>query len=66
LKFCSARPHEPDQPSPPRASGAAELRQQRIALARLIAALRIPTDASDGRSQARPLRGVYGIAGGRS
>jgi hypothetical protein len=43
---------------------AAELRQQRVTLARLIAALRIPADTSDGRTQSRPVRGVYGVAGG--
>lgn len=45
---------------------AAELRQQRVTLARLIVALRIPADTSDGRTQTRPIRGVYGIAGGAS
>lgn len=45
---------------------AVELRAQRITLARLLVALRIPTDA-DGepidhsRSQRRGLRGVYGM-----
>jgi hypothetical protein len=40
-----------------------ELRQQRILLARLIVALRVPIgDAEDGgRSQRRGLRGVYGL-----
>ena len=39
-----------------------ELRQQRIALARMFAALRVPTgEDADGRLQARPTRGVYGI-----
>lgn len=38
---------------------AAELRRQRVTLARLIAVLRIPADTSDGRTQARPLRGIY-------
>ena len=42
---------------------AVELRQHRIVLARLIAALRIPLDDTAGRTQARPTRGVYGIAG---
>lgn len=41
-----------------------EARQQRITLARLIAALQIPTDAVDvGQSQHRPARGVYSIGG---
>lgn len=41
-----------------------EARQQRIAFARLVTALRIPIDDT-GRHQARgTLRGVYGIAGG--
>ncbi len=46
---------------------AVEARQQRLALARLIVALRIPLDesASSTRTQARPIRGVYGIAGRR-
>ena len=39
----------------------AELRQQRIALARMLAALRIPT-ADDERGQQRSgFRGVYGV-----
>ena len=43
---------------------AVELRQQSVALARLLTALRIPTE-DDGRAQRRPgVRGVYGIAGG--
>lgn len=44
-----------------------ELRQQGIALARLMTALRIPAGEApgDGRTQHRPgVRGVYGIAGG--
>lgn len=42
-----------------------ELRQQGIALARLMTALRIPAGEQDGRAQSRPgVRGVYGIAGG--
>ena len=43
-----------------------ELRQQGIALARLLAALRIPAgEADDGRTPARPgARGVYAIRGG--
>lgn len=44
-----------------------ELRQQRIAFARLITALRIPAGETDGRTQVRPgVRGVYGVAGGAS
>lgn len=46
---------------------AVELRQQSIALARLMTALRIPAGEStgEGRTQHRPgVRGVYGIAGG--
>lgn len=46
-----------------------ELRQQGIALARLMTALRIPAgeDTGAGRTQSRPgVRGVYGIAGGAS
>jgi len=45
---------------------AVELRQQGIALARLLTALRIPAgETDDGRAQRRPgVRGVYGIAGG--
>ena len=45
-----------------------ELRQQRIAFARLLTALRIPTgDAGVGRTQTRGgIRGVYGIAGSAS
>lgn len=39
-----------------------ELRQQRIALARLLAALNIPTD-DDGSRPVRGPRGVYGIQG---
>ncbi|WP_299442627.1 terminase [uncultured Phycicoccus sp.] len=44
---------------------AVELRQQGIALARLMTALRIPSgEASEGRAQARPgARGVYPIGG---
>jgi hypothetical protein len=38
-----------------------ELRQQRITLARLVAALRIPADEDADRSQARSVRGVYGV-----
>lgn len=41
-----------------------ELRQQRIALARLFAALQIPAEG-DGRLAARPLRGVYGLRSAR-
>lgn len=40
-----------------------ELRQQRIALARLFAALHIPTGEQSGRTQHRGARGVYGIHG---
>lgn len=40
-----------------------ELRQQRIALARLFAALHIPTGDEAGRTQHRGTRGVYGIRG---
>jgi hypothetical protein len=45
-----------------------ELRQQRIAFARLLTALRIPTgEEGSGRTQTRGVvRGVYGIAGGAS
>ncbi len=42
---------------------AVEARQQRLVLARLIVALRIPLDESADRTQSRPIRGVYGIAG---
>lgn len=41
----------------------AELRQQRIALARLYAALQIPLDDETGRTQRRATRGVYGFGG---
>lgn len=42
-----------------------ELRQQGIALARLMTALRIPAgEQDDGRSQSRPgVRGVYAVGG---
>lgn len=40
-----------------------ELRQQRIAVARLFAALHIPTGETEGRTQHRGARGVYGIRG---
>lgn len=41
-----------------------ELRQQGIALARLMTALRIPAGESDGRGQQRPgVHGVYSIKG---
>lgn len=49
-----------------------ELRQQRIALARLLAALRLPQGAEDDRqASARPqrrvgVRGLYGIGGSAS
>jgi hypothetical protein len=44
---------------------AVEARQQRIALARLLAALRLPAgEAADGRPQRRVgVRGTYGIRG---
>lgn len=48
---------------------AVELRQQRIALARLFAALELPHGVADdasaagGRTQRRSTRGVYGIRG---
>ena len=41
----------------------AELRQQRIALARLFAALHIPTGEDAGRTQHHGTRDVYGIRG---
>jgi hypothetical protein len=43
-----------------------ELRQQRVLLARLVVALRVPLgdeDAGPGRTQYRGTRGVYGIRG---
>jgi hypothetical protein len=44
-----------------------ELRQQRMAFARLIAALGLPTDVEDDdqapKQQRRSVRGVYGITG---
>ena len=41
-----------------------ELRQQRIAFARLLTALRIPSGEADGRAQARGgIRGIYGLRG---
>ena len=40
-----------------------ELRQQRITLARLFAALRIPLGEETDRTQHRGARGVYGIRG---
>ncbi len=41
-----------------------EVRQQRLTLGRLLAALRIPVEsAGSDRTQTRPLRGVYGVAG---
>lgn len=46
-----------------------ELRQQRIALARLLAALGLPTGVEDDqqpKKQRRAVRGVYGVAGGSS
>lgn len=55
-----------ESPQGRKASPAAvEARQQRLTLARLLVALRIPADGStaDGRTQARPIRGVYGTRG---
>lgn len=43
---------------------AAELRQQRITLARLLAALNVPTGEESGVARKAP-RGVYVIGGGR-
>ena len=40
-----------------------ELRQQRIALARLFAAMHIPIGEEQGRTQHRGARGVYGVRG---
>lgn len=44
-----------------------ELRQQRICLARLLVALRVPDpdddDSGGGRTQRRGIRGVYGMGG---
>jgi hypothetical protein len=40
-----------------------ELRQQRIALARLFAALHIPVGEQTDRTQHRGTRGVYGLRG---
>ena len=37
-----------------------EVRQQRLVLARLLSALRLPTEESSARTQRRGLRGVYG------
>ena len=37
----------------------AEIRQQRITLARLLVALRVPTGEEDDRPQRRRIRGVY-------
>lgn len=61
-----------ESPQGPKANPAAvEARQQRIALARLLAALRLPS-GEEGDDQARRpqrragARGVYGIAGGRA
>lgn len=46
---------------------AVELRQQGIALARLMAALKIPAGESDARPSSPPgVRGVYSIGGGAS
>jgi len=58
-----------DGPTGPRVRPVvAELRQQRVTLARLLVALRIPTDdegdlTGEDRTQRRGLRGVYGIGG---
>lgn len=42
-----------------------ELRQQRVTLARLLVALRVPIGEDEaGRTQRRGLRGVYGARGG--
>ncbi len=51
-----------ESPQGRRANPAAvEARQQRIVLARLLTALRIPADGSTvDRTPARPIRGVYG------
>ena len=45
---------------------AVELRQQRLVLAKLIAAMRVPEGDADDvrRPQRRPLRGVYGVGPG--
>lgn len=46
-----------------------EWRQQRIALARLLVALGLPTGVDDEdqpKRQRRSVRGVYGVAGGQS
>lgn len=44
---------------------AVELRQQRIAFARLLSALRVPSgEEGDGRLPVRPMRGVYRFQGG--
>lgn len=46
-----------------------ELRQQRLTLARLLVALRVPDpeddDAPEGRTQRRGIRGVYRMGGSR-
>lgn len=55
-----------DSPQGRKANPAAvEARQQRLTLARLLVALRIPTEESQGsgRTQSRPIRGVYGVTG---
>ena len=57
--------------APPRPHPAAvELRMQRVLLARLIVALRVPLGDEDaaagGRTQVRALRGVYGLPAARS
>jgi len=39
----------------------AEVRQQRLVLARLLSALRLPVDGSGARTQHRSARGVYAV-----
>ena len=41
-----------------------ELRNQRILLARLVVALRVPLGEQEGRAQHRGVRGVYALKGG--
>lgn len=62
-----------DSPQGRKANPAAvEARQQRIAFARILAALRLPTgEEGDEKASARPqrrvgARGVYGITGGKA
>lgn len=47
-------------------SACAEIRQQRITLARLLVALRVPAGEEDSRpgGQRRGIRGVYSLGGG--